>query len=457
MSEDTETLKTLHRALLSLNKRAERSSNEILVSNFVDSEPLFDLLATQNNQVIYGRRGTGKTHALKYLAERVGDAGDRSVYIDLRSVGSNNSIYSDATRPLADRALTLIIDVLEAINSELLSLAIAVVDHAPHQEQITLRLDDLSSAISSVQISGSIEEEQERKVGRSRETELNGEIVGKAQPSAAVGFSSLSKSQRDSSFRTKRSGLELVHLDFGNINSALNGLLQVLNTPRIWLLVDEWSEIPVDLQPYLADLIRRTILPINNITVKIAAIEHRSQFNILRDRGEYTGLELGADVSADLNLDDFLVFDNDQAKAVEFFKNLIFKHYQSEDTTGEITSADQLVRIAFTQFPVFEEFVRAVEGVPRDALNLIGKAVTKSFGNKISMSDVRAAARDWYQQDKASSIRGNSLLSDLLQHIIEEVIGSRRARAFLFSSSQRDQKIEQLFDSRLLHILRKNV
>jgi hypothetical protein len=73
------------------------------------------------------------------------------------------------------------------------------------------------------------------------------------------------------------------------------------------------------------------------------------------------------------------------------------------------------------------------------------------------MNDVRAAARDWYQQDKANSIRANSLLGDLLQHIIEEVIGSRRARAFLFSSSQRDSRVEQLFDSRLLHILKKNV
>ena len=113
--------------------------------------------------------------------------------------------------------------------------------------------------------------------------------------------------------------------------------------------------------------------------------------------------------------------------------------------------------MAFTQAHVFEEFVRAVEGVPRDALNLIGKAVTKSFGTKIAMNHVRAAARDWYQQDKANSIRGNTTLSDLLQHIIEEVIGNRRARAFLFSSSVRDERIEQLFDSRLLHILRKNV
>jgi hypothetical protein len=191
--------------------------------------------------------------------------------------------------------------------------------------------------------------------------------------------------------------------------------------------------------------------------VKIAAIEHRSEFILMQDRGQYVGLELGADISADLNLDDFLVFDNNQDKAVEFFKNLIFKHYQSEEPDGEIEDPDQLIRLAFTQYPVFEEFVRAVEGVPRDALNLIGKAVTKSFGRKIAMNDIRAAARDWYHQDKASTIRGNSLLSELLEHIVEEVIGRRRARAFLFPASARDPRIEQLFDARLLHILKKNV
>ncbi len=377
-----ETLKQLHRALLNLNKRAERASNEILVSNFVNSEPLFDLLSTQNNQVIYGRRGTGKTHALKYLAETVGKAGDHAVYIDLRSIGSNSSIYSDTSRTLADRASTLIVDVLGAVYDELLRVAISVIDQVPNPEQVTNRIDDLSSAITAVRITGSVEEEHEAKGARSSNVGLTARISGGDKTSAEIGASLSDTSKVDTSYRRKSSGSEAIHLDFGNINVALSGLILVVNSPRIWLLIDEWSEIPIDLQPFLADLIRRTILPINEITVKIASIEHRSQFNILHDHGEYTGLELGADVSADLNLDDFLVFDNDQGKAVEFFKSLIFKHYQSEDSSNEIASPEQLIRVAFTQSPVFEEFVRAVEGVPRDALNLIGKAVTKSLAKR---------------------------------------------------------------------------
>ncbi len=75
-------------------------------------------------------------------------------------------------------------------------------------------------------------------------------------------------------------------------------MVSILGGKRVWFLIDEWSEIPVDLQPYLADLFRRVVIPVNGITLKIAAIEHRTNFSILKDRGEYIGLELGADVSA---------------------------------------------------------------------------------------------------------------------------------------------------------------
>lgn len=100
--------------------------------------------------------------------------------------------------------------------------------------------------------------------------------------------------------------------------------------------------------------------------------------------------------------------------------------------------------------------MRAVEGVPRDALNLAAKA-TKGFGQKIAMAHVRNAARDWYQQDKQAVIRGNAELDLLLAKIVDDIIGKRKARAFLFPSNVRDARIEQLFNSRLLHVLKKNI
>jgi hypothetical protein len=45
----------------------------------------------------------------------------------------------------------------------------------------------------------------------------------------------------------------------------------------------------------------------------------------------------------------------------------------------------------------------------------------------------------------------------LLHHIVDEVIGQKNARAFLLKSNLKSPLIEELFDARVLHILKKNV
>lgn len=460
MADEATLLKSVHKALINFDKRAERASDTILAATFVDSEPLYDLLSTRNNQVIYGRRGTGKTHALKYLAEQVHNQKNGAVYVDLRSVGSNGSIYADESKPLAERASTLILDVLSALFDELQTAAIERIDEVPDAQQVTTRIDDLRSAISAVRIVGNVDISS--KASDTTTKDAQGELKLDLVSALTGGLGATGKVARTvaaaSDSERRESGVERIHLDFGNISGSVRALIQVLGFERLWLLIDEWSEIPIALQPYLADLFRRTLLPIPEVTVKIASIEHRSDFAILGDRGEYVGIELGADMAADLNLDHYMVFDNNQDKATEFFKNLLFKHYvHAEGAAPEIDSADALIAILFTQITAFQEFVRAVEGVPRDALNLAAVVSTSAYGKRVSVSDVRSAARDWYQQDKAAVIRNNPELNRVLNLVIDEVIGNRRARAFLFPSNSREILIEKLFDARLIHLLKRNI
>lgn len=447
------------RTVLKFEKRAERADDQILAHTFVDSAPLFDLIATNNNQVIYGRRGTGKTHALKFLVENIYKNKDTAVYIDLRSIGSNGSIYSDTSKTLAQRAGTLIRDVLNGIYDELYGIAIDCLDDAPDPRQITARLDDFQTAISQISITGDVENEDLQSVNQARSSKASaGLSITPTSAQAEMGASHERTTNEVDQRIVRRTGTEVVHLNFGRVGIAIEGLIRVLGAGRVWLLIDEWSEVPVELQPYLADLLRRTILPIRDIVVKIAAIEHRSQFTIKMGKGAYVGIELGADMSADLDLDNFLVFDNDESKSLEFFKTLMFRHFRSfEEAPSEITTPEKLISLLFTQAQTFEEFLRAVEGVPRDALNLATKLVTRAWGEKISVNHVRIAAREWYNQDKASVVRDNQSLNDLLSQIIDEVIGKRRSRAFLFPSGSRDERIDSLFDARILHIPKKNV
>jgi hypothetical protein len=449
-------IQNIQAAFMQFDRRAEKVSLEILAKTFVDAEPLFIQLSSRNHQVFYGRRGTGKTHALKYLAESIRAKGDKPIYVDLRSVGSNGSIYSDGQRSLAERASRLIVDVLEAIEQELMQIAVEQIDTSPDPAQITLRLDDLGAAIRSVEVRGSVE--QEHTHGHSRE--VGSSVSAKLLPTVSLGVEA-SASNKESSTqlsKSKKSGDEHISIDFGTLQGALSGLINVLGSPSIWLLIDEWSEIPIDLQPYLADLIRRTVLPQPKVIVKIAAIEHRSRFADLGLGGSYVGIEIGADVTADINLDDFVVYDVDQRRATEFFKSLIFKHYVvSEKADPVLDTAEKLISAAFTQITAFQEFVRAIEGVPRDALNLAAAMARISFGRQIAVTDVRKAAREWYQQDKMSVTKSAPTLAHVLNFIVAEVIETRRTRAFLFPTNANSSEIDRLYDARLLHLLKKSI
>ena len=81
-----------------------------------------DLLASNNNQIMFGRRGTGKTHALRFFEDNRQNAGDLAIYIDAQTVGSNGSIYNDTSLPISERATRLMVDICTAIHHELLEV-----------------------------------------------------------------------------------------------------------------------------------------------------------------------------------------------------------------------------------------------------------------------------------------------------------------------------------------------
>lgn len=449
---------SIHDCLIKIEKRAERAADDKLLETFVDAAPLYASIDTVDHQVIFGRRGTGKTHILKYLADDKKDDGDISIFLDLRTVGSNNSLYTDRTMTLAQRATPLLIDVLIALHDGLLSAAID--GHAGSNLSIVgSQLDDFAAAISQVAVIGDLSVADTTSSGSSDEHMGGaGLSIDRNGPALTVAGSFQTSSQIHRSRTYEVQGRPQYYVRFGDVQSSLRKLSETL-TRRIYLILDEWSEIPLDIQPYLADLLRRCVLPLQSITVKIAAIEHRSNFSF-KSSQEYVGIELGADAGADVNLDDFMVFDNDSERSKAFFADLLFKHYRATDGLSENEgprSVSQFISEAFTQVTALEELVRAVEGVPRDAVYLAATVARKAYNRKIGVQDVRSAARDWYQRDKSTPLRSDRNMADLLQWLIDQVIAHRRARAFLLPAHQRHSVIESLFDARLLHVLKRNI
>jgi Cdc6-like AAA superfamily ATPase len=94
-------------AVSKLQLRSERQENvEQLVETFVDPGVSVQLL-NENNQILYGRRGTGKTRELKVVQRTVQQRADElAVYVDMRTLGSN-SVFSDEGRPVHVRVAEL--------------------------------------------------------------------------------------------------------------------------------------------------------------------------------------------------------------------------------------------------------------------------------------------------------------------------------------------------------------
>lgn len=451
-------MRQLNLETLKLAKRAE--NNKInLVESFVDLGPVIPILSNPESQIMFGRRGTGKTHILSYLHDQIRIKDECAVFLDMRLIGSTGGIYSDASLGVHERATRLLVDTLGAIHQSMLE-QVANSTSSMNISVLAPYLDAFAEASAEVVVEGLVETEFKDESKNSDSSEMGAELGFKQTPALKVAAKQSQAVSAVNSHRTAISGKARLRVHFGAVSKAARDLVSRLPGQRLWLVLDEWSEIPLDLQPYLADLLRRTLFPIPGVAVKIAAIGQRCNFRITDENSGYIGFEIGADAAASLNLDEYLVFDNEAHRAKNFFSEMLYRHLKSiaEDGFEQLyPTSSKLISELFTQVNAFEEFVRAAEGVPRDAINILSLAAQNADEDKISVPSVRHAAKNWYARGKQSSIASRPEATMLLNWIVDEVIQHRQAKAFLVPNDVKDELIEFLYDARVLHIMREGI
>lgn len=447
-------------AFLQIAKRAESRDDEVLKRTFVDFGAVFTIVSSTDHQVIFGRRGTGKTHLLSVLRQDRMAKDEIAIQLDMRNLGSSGGIYGDPSVHLAQRATRLLIDVLAAMHRDLFDQAIdrdGLVDLGAAGSA----LDEFFDAHSAVKVVGEATVSVATSAESAAQSGWRAGLAASLAGAAISGGAQLGASEKETdSVTTSVTGREVCRVNFGRVGAALRKVVDALPGRKLWILIDEWSEVPLDLQPYLADLLRRAVLPTKGITLKLAAIEQRSRMLIPDARVGHIGLELGADISAAVNLDDYMVFDNDEHKAVSFFKSLVYKHVRAALEARKLpapATEAELISHGFTQTNAFHEVVRACEGVPRDAINILGQAASRASERAITVDDVRAAARQWYQASKDAAVSAHDQARALLAWIVDKVIKERQTKAFLLEANIRDPLIDFLYDERVLHVLRKGM
>lgn len=293
------------------------------------------------------------------------------------------------------------------------------------------KLDNLLLAITNIQVTGEVElsVEAERKDASKTGGQFKAAVAPK--PALEMQLSGESTQEGRDLLRETRRGTERLSINFSDVASALRQLAKTLSSRRFWLFLDEWISVPRDVQPYLAEFLVRCVLPLNGFTVKVAAIEQQSNFRTYLPDGSAIGIELGADVGAYIDLDEFMVFEQNEDRARAFFANLFFKHLTSGADegvqVGGLQEPTDVIRLGFTDTRAFDELVRAAEGVPRDAIYIAERAAMHAGTGLISVPLIRTSARNWYQSDKTNPLRNHPQAQELLKWIIDKVIREKRA------------------------------
>jgi hypothetical protein len=448
--------KELAKAVASIPQRSEKQSDvQKLVGAFVDPG-ILPQIENINSQIIYGRRGTGKTHVLRVLESSL-RAKERTcvIYVDARTFGSTSQ-FSDATIPLSTRCTSLFRDLLGEVYNGLLDFVVQ--QDSPDVDKALEQINLLASAATEALAEKRKESESEREALKSA---ANASVESKlaaasSSVAASLGRTSSNESEIASVYRFEYSDKVV----FPAVSSALKETLKPFNA-SLYVLLDEWSSLPLDVQPYLAEFVKRSFLPLTNVSIKIGSLEYRSAFGFSTPNG-IVGFEMGADISAFLDIDDYYVYDRNPEGITDAFANMLVRHLSNElppgylETIG-IENGAKLASRLFTERKVFQELVRASEGVVRDLINIFSKAYFVSHRKakeKIERDAVLEAARQWFEQDKERNL--SEELRSVLRRITDDVIGTRRARSFLLPRELGDHPIiQQLFDLRVLHLVQR--
>lgn len=273
----------LNTQVMRMAKRAEKAPSVVLRDSFVPVPSLLSQLQVPEHQVVYGRRGTGKTHLLRYLGDRQASDGCLVVYLDLRQAGAAEDVFSARQESFAVHATQLLVDVLEQVHSQIYEQVLTDA-WSGRLAELSVALDALAEAATRVRVVGESEliTEQEDNDQSTRTASVQLQLPDpRAAWQAARGRTS---SQRRTERRLDR-GQEHHHVLLGPLTAAIRGVVEAVDPAELWLLVDEWSAVPVEVQLLLADLLRRTFIAVNGVTVKISALHGRSRFAAQEDSG----------------------------------------------------------------------------------------------------------------------------------------------------------------------------
>jgi hypothetical protein len=479
MSKITEISKQkLKKAVISLVERAEHlRESESFSALFADSDQLMKITPLKN-QVIFGRRGTGKTHLMgrlyewyreEYHAER-----NLALFIDGRTISHRPE--TSGTDPVISilisyrRFLHEVVDALEKHMKD--KMIKGFIDkHFPTQKAV--KIQTINTALRSITraitfgsiefLPGKTEKTKERKVAVSQASydKVAAQFEAKLLevPSMKVDIAS---SYSDRVSRTTDDKIKIAYeglsvLDFQAIRQGLDVVLKELEANCLVLLFDEWSALDTEYQPIFADMIRSTLGGGNRVRIKFACIPSLTRLSAVKNDGQTIGFPIGEEVFMDVDLDRVSSPYRNQESVTVFLLKVLKKHLAVSLEEFKEASLAEILDGLFEAPNAMAEMVFGSAGVPRDFLRIFAKAFDEAGDNpRIQLKNVRIAIHDIFQSEKQQLLQTHASAYSVFSDLYSKICAGSKSYCFFVSQKNSGNKnLRDLWNNRVIHLIYK--
>lgn len=408
-----------------------------------------NLLTSNRNHVVFGRRGSGKSALLRELETRCIGSTTYTVLIDVEQIAQKS--YPN-----------LIIEMLLVIFRRLLEKSRVGFFGKIVRKRRNLR-KNIAEEIGKLQALYERADVVQQKVSQRAQTETKTQY---GQEIAAI-KSVLSLSANLSNRQLMENMLE-EEATWQKIGELFNGVNRYRELIRQWLdemgvevlylLVDDFYQIDLLHQPLITDYLKRLLRGIP-CYLKMATVHHRSLLFVRSDVTE-AGMQGGHDftrLDLDFSLDNF-------QRAQQFLVAIL--HNVCEGIIGPL-SPDALFEAGHLN--AMDLLTEAAGGNPRDFINLLRIIISNKQLSKvitpISYSDIRSAVVYYFNDEIRTEMEKtyekfstmNSFLNEIVRICKDSddigfYLSHQDAKAFQVVSSL----IGRLADSRFVHLLTQN-
>jgi len=445
----------------------------------------FSAVSTPNTQIIFGRNGVGKTHLLKAYYQFCEENFEKNkilpVYIDFKALQFDPALRTISIEDLILRFykhfVRAIIEHLGAFADEVITVTVLQRffggESKDRKQQIESSINNLDSLLNLEQIEEylkgyvkTFERANEDTSKMASHAGLSTEISSKridAQIGVGVGASTEEVEKEKEKIEIVYGGLAVI--DYDSIRAELETIIESCGANAVILLIDEWSAVSLNLQPLLAEMIRKTVGVSNKIFLKIVALKYFTRTSALIDPPQRIGFQMGVDITELADLDNLLNYDIDKQGVKDFLTFVAYKHLCLSISELEKHTArefeDYLCKEVFESRDAYFELVRSSEGNPRDFLTMLSsccrnakaEAITGE-ATKISLEKVVKAASAYFINAKAPEINSNADAEILFRKIFK-CVTSHSQKLFLVSTDKAltDNRIKELWHFRFIHLV----